>query len=105
MQTATIVHNPDNTHTIIKAVADKLNIIGSNTYVQLGTMLTLIGTVIWVVTFKVTIENTVSRLYEENQNLRIELKELKTGWPSKDWLELKFSNLEGQLQGAKSKGK
>lgn len=94
---ATTVH-PSEIHTQnFHAVAEKINAIGSNTYVQWGTMIAIITLVAWFVAFKTSAENAISRLSDENQTLRVELKEMKAALPSKDWLELKFQNLQDQM--------
>lgn len=96
MQAITTVH--PNTHkAIIEIVSDKLNLISGNTYLQLGQVIAIISLVFWLATFKANAEYRDERHGEEIEKLKSEVLELKKSIPSKDWLELKFQNLNDQI--------
>lgn len=105
MQTATIDVPGTYSQNFFSAVAEKLNTIGGNTYVQIGTVISLVGMVAWFISFKVNAETAIIQSQKDIANLQTELKEIRQELPSRDWLELKFQNLEAQLSASKSKGK
>lgn len=90
------------THQLFEAVAEKINTISGNSYVQLSLVLSIIGLVAWFVAFKTNAENIMHQLGSENAAIKLELKELRQELPSRDWLELKFQNLEAQFSSKKT---
>lgn len=99
----TSVTGSSNTHKTIKAVAEEIKNIGNSAYLSFSLVVMIISLTAWFITFKVNAEASIRQLTNETEGLRIELKELRTSLPSKDWLELKFSSLEEQLIAKKSK--
>jgi predicted RND superfamily exporter protein len=101
MQTITLpVHGP-NIKTI-SAVAEKINTISGNSYVQLSLVISLIGLVAWFVAFKTNAENVMEHLASENMAIKLEIKELRNELPSRDYLDLKFQNMEALIASKKA---
>lgn len=101
----TIVTGPNTHRNLFKAVADEAKNIGTNGYISISLVVMIISLTAWFITFKVNAEASIRALTDDAASMKIELKELKTSLPSKDWLELKFENLEAQLSASKKMGK
>ena len=89
----------------IDAVSEKIQAIGQSSYLQISTVILLISLAAWTVGFKVTTENMINNLRESDDRTNAALNDLRASLPSRDWLELKFANLEEQIGGNKKIGK
>lgn len=89
----------------LKNVAEDIEKISNNAYVSMSLVISIIGLTAWFITFKVNAEASIRELASDTAKLHLELKEMKSSLPSRDWLELKFENLEAQLGGSKKMGK
>jgi hypothetical protein len=67
--------------------------------------MSIIGLVAWFVAFKTNAENIMAQLGTENAAIRLEMKEMRNDLPSRDYLDLKFQNMEALIAASKKSSK
>lgn len=106
MQSIVTSNGKPTTHTkLSSAVSEKIQAIGQSSYLQISTVILLISLAAWTVGFKTTTENMLNNLRESDDRTNAALNDLRASLPSRDWLELKFANLEEHIGAPKKSGK
>lgn len=79
------------------AVAEKIQTIGKDVYLQWGMVLALLTLTAFVVEFRVTTDSEIRMLQKADDRFTEVLKEIKSNYPTKDFIEGKFLQLEMKL--------
>ena len=83
-------------------MAEKLNTFSSSTYVQMGTVVSIILLTAFLISSKVNTEADVRRLDADQKRMESRFEKLENSVPTKSEINLQFQNVVLQLEGIKA---
>lgn len=88
------------------SVSEKLQTIGTQTYLQWGIVVTLLALTALFVEFRVTTQVQLKQLQQVDERNEKEMETIKQNYITKDWLDAKLENIRLEIKQSQfTKGK
>src|SRR3990172_2266896 len=87
------------------SVAEKLQTIGTQTYLQWGIVVTLLAVVALFVEFRVSTQAELRSLNRTQEHQGQQIETIKENYPTKEWMEIKLENIRLEIKQSQTKGK